>query len=146
MCVCRCMHASPSFRILSWMPEMDCKICYFKNNTHKPDSSITVFPRVRYRLEKVDAWHNCNHNQIAIHLKYFFFFAFSLVFLWNIAILTDCRWHFFSKVGVVPQQNCFSYFLRRYKAYIFISLHLTNFRLQVLNSRRTNNLHLPAEY
>ena len=75
LCVYCCMQTFSSFRILSWMSEMDCKICYFQNNTHKPDSSITVFPRVRYRLEKVDAWHNCNHNQIAIHLKYFSFYA-----------------------------------------------------------------------
>ena len=75
LCVCCCIfYTFPSFHILSWISEMDCKICYFKNNTHKPDSSITVFPRVRYRLEKVDAWHNCNHNQIAIHLKYFSFY------------------------------------------------------------------------
>ena len=74
LCVCCLMHTCSSSCTLSWKSEMDCKICYLKNNTHKPDSSITVFPRVRYRLEKVDAWHNCNHNQIAIHLKYFSFF------------------------------------------------------------------------
>ena len=53
--VCVCAHSYMS-RILTWMCKVDCKICYFKNNTHKPDSSITVFPRVRYRLEKLDAW------------------------------------------------------------------------------------------
>ena len=58
-------------RTLTWMFKLYCKICYFQNNTHKPDSSITIFPRMRYRLEKKLMHGNCNHNQIAIHLKYF---------------------------------------------------------------------------